>query len=173
MQPGDDLWEQAARLGRLLVEAGAEVVTGGYAGLMEAVSEGAASAGGKPIGVTAPSVFPERAGANGHVAEEIPTPSIAQRIARIVEMSDASVALPGSLGTLAELVVAWNAAFVSPFRGAAPQPVVAVGPVWRELVGQIVTFTGTDDRFVTCVDDVDSVIPVLAVEVPGMTPTMG
>lgn len=173
VHPGDPLWDEGARLGRLLVEAGAEVATGGYAGLMEAVSAGAAEAGGRPVGITAPSVFPGRAGANGYVAEEIAAATLPQRIAHIVEMTDAAVALPGSLGTLAELVVAWNAAFVAPFREARPKPVVAVGPTWTRLIEQMVVSIGADDRFVVCVDHVDAVVPLLAAQVPGITPTMG
>jgi uncharacterized protein (TIGR00730 family) len=168
----DAVWGEAERLGRLLVLAGAQVATGGYAGLMEAVSAGAAAAGGRPIGVTAPAVFPARAGANGYVAREIPAPTLPQRIARIVEIADASVALPGSIGTLAELLVAWNDAFVAPFRGAAPRPVVAVGSTWSRLIDQIGGSTGADTSFVTCVDEVDAVIPVLAAAVPGIIGSM-
>ena len=39
--PGDQLYEQGVRCGRLLAEAGFGVATGGYAGVMEAVSLGA------------------------------------------------------------------------------------------------------------------------------------
>jgi uncharacterized protein (TIGR00725 family) len=43
---------EALRLGRLLVEAGFDVCSGGYYGVMEAISRGAHEAGGEVIGVT-------------------------------------------------------------------------------------------------------------------------
>lgn len=129
---------------------------------MEAVAEGAAATGGSPIGVTAHAVFPGRTGANPYITREIDAPSLSQRIATIVEMADAAVAMPGSIGTLAELVVAWNEAFVAPFRGATSKPVLAVGETWRRLVDEVVRLAATDDQFVTCVADIDEAVDVLA-----------
>ena len=51
-QPGDADYREAERLGSLLARAGHTVITGGYIGTMEAVSKGAAEAGGHVIGVT-------------------------------------------------------------------------------------------------------------------------
>ena len=51
-QPGQPAYLEAQRLGELLAKAGYEVVTGGYMGVMEAVSRGAVEAGGRAIGVT-------------------------------------------------------------------------------------------------------------------------
>ena len=51
-KPGDLAYEQAYYLGKLIGEAGYTVLTGGYIGTMEAVSRGAAEAGGHVIGVT-------------------------------------------------------------------------------------------------------------------------
>ena len=53
-EPGSLEWEEARRAGTRLGEAGYAVITGGYGGTMEAVSSGAADAGGHVIGVTAP-----------------------------------------------------------------------------------------------------------------------
>jgi uncharacterized protein (TIGR00725 family) len=51
-QPGQPAYLEAQYLGEMLAKAGHEVVTGGYLGVMEAVSRGAAEAGGNVIGVT-------------------------------------------------------------------------------------------------------------------------
>src|SRR5687767_12664147 len=45
-------YREALKLGRLLVEAGFDVCSGGYSGVMEAISRGAHEAGGHVIGVT-------------------------------------------------------------------------------------------------------------------------
>ena len=46
---GDPRYESARRVGTLLVAAGYGVVTGGYGGVMEAVSRGAADAAEKEV----------------------------------------------------------------------------------------------------------------------------
>lgn len=141
-------------LGRLLAEAGLTVVTGGYGGLMEAVSRGAAEAGGQVIGVTAPAVFPARSGPNPHVGIERPAGTITERIHDLLVMADAVIALPGSIGTLTELMMAWNTAFVARFSNRLPQPVVAVGSLWGELVPYLADRLATEGKLVDCVADV-------------------
>ena len=51
-QPGSPAYIEAQRLGRLLAQAGYNVLNGGYSGTMEAVSRGAIEAGGHVIAVT-------------------------------------------------------------------------------------------------------------------------
>ncbi|MDI6694379.1 MAG: hypothetical protein QME21_04975 [Anaerolineales bacterium] len=51
-RPTPEDYEQALHLGRLLGGSGYIVLTGGYIGVMEAVSRGASEAGGHVIGVT-------------------------------------------------------------------------------------------------------------------------
>ncbi len=89
------------------------------------------------------------------------SPTLAQRIAHIVELSDAAVAMPGSIGTLAELIVAWNDAFVAPFSGRDPKPVITVGEVWARIVSTVVETVGADGSYVTCVDSVRNVPEIL------------
>jgi uncharacterized protein (TIGR00730 family) len=155
IQPGEPEYQDGIRLGRLLAGAGCTVATGGYGGLMEAVSAGAAQTGGRTIGITAPAVFPARSGANRHVTEERPSGTITERIHDLLAMADAIVALPGSLGTFTELMVAWNMAFVAPFSGRHPKPIVAVGSTWGELVPMLAQRLGTNDDLVSCADTVE------------------
>ncbi len=159
---GDPVYDDGVRCGRLLAEAGFAVATGGYAGLMEAVSLGAAEAGGRVIGVTVPGVFPGRSGGNVHLTEETRAASLLERIHEMVDLSIASIALPGSLGTATELLVAWNLAFVSRFAKAAPKPVVAVGHQWQRLVPLLTKELGTDGTLVTVVDTVDEAVQVVS-----------
>jgi hypothetical protein len=161
-QPEDTDYRDGVRLGRLLAEAGWAVATGGYGGLMEAVSSGAAERGGRVIGVTAPAVFPGRSGANVHVKEERPATTINERIQDLLTISDGVVALPGSLGTLTELLVAWNLAYVAPFSGRHPQPIVAVGQTWAELVPLLTERLATNGDLVECVATVDEAVAVVS-----------
>jgi uncharacterized protein (TIGR00730 family) len=162
---GDASYAVGVRCGRLLAEAGYAVATGGYAGLMEAVSLGARQAGGRVIGVTVPDVFPGRPGGNEHLTEETRTATLLERIHEMVEVSIASIALPGSLGTATELLVAWNLAYVARFTDATPKPVVAVGAQWRRLVPLLTEELETDGSLVTVVDTVDEAVAAVTLTV--------
>lgn len=160
-QPGDAAYAEGVRCGAGLAAAGFAVVTGGYAGIMAAVSQGAAEAGGHVIGVTAPDVFPSRPGANRYVVEEFEAPTITRRIAQLVEMSDAVIVLPGSIGTLTELVMAWNAAFVARFSNREPVPLVTVGQMWEDVVALLTALLATDGSLVTAVATVEDAVEMV------------
>ena len=155
---GDGHYEEAIRCGHLLAEAGFAVATGGYSGAMEAVSLGAKEAGGHVVGVTAPSVFPDRARANNHLSTETQAASLIERIGLLANGSEGSIALWGSLGTAAELIVAWNLAYVAPFSNADPKPIIAVGEPWMSLIPHLETELATIPDLVTVVDDVDTAV---------------
>lgn len=168
--PGTHEWSEAVSLGRALAERGWTVATGGYGGTMEAVSEGAASTGIRVVGVTAPRVFPGRDGTNPHVAEERPAPTVASRIASLIDASAAAIALPGSLGTLTELVVAWNTSYVAPFGARDPKPVVAIGPQWSRVVGFLTEILPSGSGHVTLVDDIHAALAHLDAALPRPSP---
>jgi hypothetical protein len=161
-RPGEPSYDVGVRCGKLLAEAGYAVATGGYAGLMEAVSLGARQAGGRVIGVTVPDVFPHRSGGNEHLTEEMCAATLLERIHEMVEASIASIALPGSLGTATELLVAWNLAYVARFANAEPKPVIAVGNQWQHLVPLLTEELDTDGSLVTLVDTVGEAVAAIA-----------
>lgn len=167
--PGDAAYRDGLRLGELLAAEGLVVANGGYAGIMEAVSAGAAARGGKVIGITAPSVFPDRVGANPFLSEEIPAKTISERIHLLVDLADATITLPGSIGTLTEFVVAWNASLVAPLSGRRPKPHVAVGAQWRRAAEYLAAAFDADAGMVTYVDDVEAAVAAVAahLESPG------
>ncbi len=148
-QPGDEEYRAGVECGRLLAEAGFAVATGGYGGLMEAVCRGAAEGGGPTVGVTAPTVFPGRSGANQWVQHELPADDLVHRISLLVEVASGYIALPGSIGTLAELMIAWNLAFVAPFANASFGPIATVGETWLELVPELIDRLNTSHGFVS------------------------
>lgn len=157
-RPGDGLYEQGVECGRLLALAGFGVLTGGYGGVMEAASKGAFEAGGRTVGVTVPDVFRERAGANEFVSEEVRTSHLMERIHELTEPAAGTIVLPGSIGTMAELGIAWNLAYVSRYSGASLKPIVIVGDMWREVVDFLGGRLATDTGLVVCVDDVAAAV---------------
>jgi uncharacterized protein (TIGR00725 family) len=155
-------WNEAVRCGAGLAAAGFAVATGGYGGVMEAVSRGASEAGGHVIGYTAPQVFSGRIGANEFVVEEVPAATLTERIHAMLGRADGAIALNGSIGTLAELVMAWNVAFVAQFSNEVAKPVVTVGERWRRIIADLTDDLATDGSLVTCVDNVDAAVAAVS-----------
>lgn len=156
--PGEPAYESGVECGRLLSKAGFVVATGGYGGQMEAACKGAKEAGGHTIGITAPSVFPGRSGANQWIDEEIQADDLIHRISLLASLSSGYIAMPGSLGTLAEMVIVWNLALVAPFSGKTFGPIVAVGDTWQRMVPHLVDELDSVDGLVTTAGDVTDAV---------------
>ncbi len=154
-EPGTTEWEDAWRAGNRLAARGFAVVTGGYGGTMEAVSAGAADAEGHVIGVTAPVLFPDRSTPNPYVTEVIEATSLANRIDLMMQRSVATLALPGSIGTVAELLISWNTNHILRNGGAMPRLSVAVGPGWKALARALVDEAGAFEDDLKWADTVD------------------
>jgi len=131
-QAGSAAYEVARRLGQLLVEAGFAVATGGYGGTMTAVSHGAAEAGGHVIGVTSEQIEQFRpGGANRFVHEEIRYPTLRERLLHLVTHNAGMITLPGGIGTLSEMSLAWSFLQVGEI---SPRPLVLLGEMWPATV---------------------------------------
>jgi uncharacterized protein (TIGR00730 family) len=109
--PGHDpLYRKAATAtGTLFARAGIEVVYGGgNVGLMGTVADAAIAAGGKVIGVI-PQSLAAREVAHDGITELYVVDSMHERKARMNELSDGFLMLPGGFGTLEEFceVVTW------------------------------------------------------------------
>ncbi len=160
-------WDEAQRAGDRLARAGFDVVTGGYGGTMEAVSKGAAEAGGHVIGVTASSLFTDRWGANPYVHELVEGSSLAMRIGTMMQRSAATLALPGSIGTAAELVIAWNTNHILRQDGGTPIPATAVGPGWRAVGRALIDGVGAFEGDIFWADTADDGVDWILSAVPG------
>ena len=100
--------EQAAALGRLLAERGIALVYGGASiGVMGAAADAAIAAGGRVIGVI-PKALAEKEVAHSNLTELHVVDSMHTRKAKMAELSDAFVALPGGIGTFEELFEVWT-----------------------------------------------------------------
>lgn len=119
---------------------------------MEAVSKGAVGAGGKAIGVTAPVLFSGRSGANSYVTEEVQATGLAERIGILVDRSVGAIVMPGSIGTAAELLIAWNVNDIAGRNNGSHLPTVAVGPEWRHISNTLTSSIGADPDVVHNVD---------------------
>ncbi len=100
----------ARQVGQTLAQRGLQVVYGGgRTGLMGAVADGALQAGGKVIGVMIPSMY-TRELAHPALTRMDMVPEMHARKARMHELSDAYIALPGGFGTFDELfeAITWG-----------------------------------------------------------------
>lgn len=158
---GTPEYDEALHIGRLIAEAGGAVLTGGYGGTMGAVSQGAAEAGGRVIGVTV-GLFRERGLVpNPFLHEEIHLPTLAERLNYVIVKPEAYVVLKGGVGTLAELALAWS---LMPVREIPARPLLLVGPQWRQFYHHFAEFSSIsthDLKYVTLVDTPDEVVPAL------------
>ena len=95
--------EAATALGRWIGSNGHRLVYGGSAiGLMGAVSRATLDAGGEVVGVE-PGFFIEAGVAQHDLTELIVVDTMGERKAKMLELGDAFVALPGGVGTLEEI----------------------------------------------------------------------
>lgn len=100
--------EAAAKLGRHIAERGLTLVYGGGAvGLMGVVADAALAAGGEVIGIIPQSLERAEIGHKGLTRLEV-VDGMHARKARMAELADAFIALPGGLGTLEELFEVWT-----------------------------------------------------------------
>ena len=99
----DDLDDYAAKVGRLLAEAGAVVVCGGREGIMSAVSRAACEAGGQVIGVL---MADDLDSGNEHLTHVVATGIGDARNLAVVASADAVIAIGGEWGTLSEIAFA-------------------------------------------------------------------
>lgn len=135
-KPGDPDYEMAYALGRQLARAGYAVATGGYIGTMTAVSQGAAGAGGRAIGVTCDEIEAWRTvGPNEWITQEIRYRTLWERVIHLVTENDGIVALPGGVGTLAEVALAWSQLQIG---AMAPRPFVLFNGFWRPAIDAFV-----------------------------------
>ena len=124
-------YHEARLLGRALAEAGFAVCSGGYAGVMEAVSRGAKEAGGKTYGVTAEFFKPK---ANAWIDTEIRVTTWQERLFELVRVANGFVTCKGGTGTLVELAVVWemlNKAVIG------NKPVVVLGEFWTPILDRV------------------------------------
>jgi uncharacterized protein (TIGR00730 family) len=131
---GTQAYAEAIELGRMLAERGHTVLTGGYIGTMEAASRGAHEAGGHVIGVTCEEIERWRGvGANRWVKEELRKVTLMERIHALIHESDAALALPGGIGTLAEISLMWNLMTVESLHR---RPLILIGRGWQSTLDQ-------------------------------------
>ncbi|MGC8654034.1 MAG: LOG family protein [Candidatus Kryptoniota bacterium] len=159
-RPGDPEYRFAESLGEKIASSGMSVCTGGYRGIMEAVSKGASRYDVEVIGVTVETFSREP---NEFVNLQIHTKSIYERLQRLIELGDAYVVLKGGTGTLVELSLAWE---LINKNIIAEKPIVITDDFWKpviDLLDSELQFEGkmSCTRFLKIVKDVDQIAELI------------
>jgi len=152
-RPGDAEYESAFRLGSLLGKNNLNVCTGGFQGIMDAVSKGAVEAGTEAIGVTVDlfNAMPSK-----YLSTEIKCGSLFERLTKLVELGDAYIILNGGTGTLLELSLVWESINKNLIK---EKPCASVGTMWTDIVNSMEKQIVKEKRkteLVKCYDDVET-----------------
>ena len=128
---GDAHYALARQLGAELASRGFAICSGGYGGVMEAVSRGAKEAGGSTVGIVS-EFFTSRA--NRWIDEVITVRSWQDRLFSLIETGAGYVACPGGTGTLVELSVVWE---MLNKRVMHAKPFVTIGHFWEPIIERV------------------------------------
>ena len=149
---GDAEYETAYKLGKKLAESNLNVCTGGFQGIMDAVSKGAVEIGTEAVGITLDFY---RAIPSKHLTKEIKCGSLAERLQKLIETGDAYIVLQGGTGTLVELALVWeyiNKGMIS------EKPFACHGLMWHDIVYVMenqIAKEGRQTGLIKCFDDID------------------
>jgi len=163
-KPGDQVYDDALLLGKLLGASGHTVLNGGYTGTMEAVSRGASEAGAHVIGVTCGQIENWRkSGANQWVTEVWRCETLDERIRTMIDHCDVAIALPGGVGTLTEIMAYWNRLAI---RSMKKHPLIVIGRGWHEVLGTFISSQGEflapdDEKSIAFAEDVQAAVKMI------------
>ena len=133
LAPGTPAYASVKQLAHELTAMGCDIVTGGGPGLMRAANEGAAEAApearGRSVGVRIALPFEQET--NPFVGALYEHRTFFSRLHHFMLVSDAFVVVPGGIGTLLELALAWQLLQV---RKLYNVPLILVGEMWQDLV---------------------------------------
>ena len=132
VSPDHAAYQDSVCIGQALARAGCAVMTGGYFGVMEAVSMGAKMAGGRVIGVTTDQIGQQfNVQPNRYLDENVNYADLRDRLLHLVENADGYLAMPGGIGTLHEIAETWELMRIG---GVPRRPFVCYGPMWAEII---------------------------------------
>ena len=129
IKPDTKEYKGVYTLAKELAENGADIVTGGGPGLMEAANAGAkegSSSKSKSFGIRID--LPFEATPNDHLDIKFYHKRFSSRLDEFMRISHAVVVTPGGIGTLLELLYTWQLIQVNHISA---RPIILVGDMWN------------------------------------------
>jgi len=152
---GETEYNTAYKLGSLLALKGFDVNTGGYMGIMEAVSKGVRDNGGRATGITLSYV---KSKPNIYLDKIISCDSLFERVTKLIELGDAYIVLQGGTGTLLELAAVWEYLNKSLIQ---TKPVACYSAMWLEIgkiINEQLKKEGRDVNRISFFDDIEKLV---------------
>jgi uncharacterized protein (TIGR00730 family) len=133
LKPGAPAYDGVKKLAAELTRMGCDILTGGGPGLMQAANEGAHSVDPqglhRSIGINIE--LPMEQKVNPFVSQAFGHRTFFSRLHHFMILSDAFVVVPGGIGSLLELSLAWQLLQV---RKLYNTPLILVGKMWANLI---------------------------------------
>ena len=177
-QPGSEAYEIAREAAKLFASRGFRVVNGGYSGIMEATSQGAAEGGTSRDqtkgtsasklgeagfsrvvqGVLSPSVFPQERYplGNDFLTHLMIARDIHQRTHCLARASKYFLIFGGTIGTITELMAVWFESALRPLCGGKPHRIFLWRPYWEKPLLDFTAATRVYSEDVALLEFVDS-----------------
>jgi uncharacterized protein (TIGR00730 family) len=132
LKPATSAYNAVKELAAELTKMGCDIISGGGPGLMQAANEGAHSiekAMHRSVGIRVELPFEQEV--NPFVGHAYEHRTFFSRLHHFMIVSDAFIVVPGGIGTLLEMSLAWQLLQV---RKLYNTPLIVVGEMWAELV---------------------------------------
>src|SRR6188472_3848157 len=133
LKPGTLAYDSVKQLATELTKMGCDIMSGGGPGLMRAANEGAnladPQAKHRSVGIRVDLPFEQEL--NPFVGQAYQHRTFFSRLHHFMIISDAFIVVPGGIGTLLEMSLAWQLLQV---RKLYNTPLILVGKMWAELV---------------------------------------
>ena len=132
LKPATPAYNAVKKLAAELTKMGCDIISGGGPGLMQAANEGAHSiekAMHRSVGIRVELPFEQEV--NPFVGHAYEHRTFFSRLHHFMIVSDAFIVVPGGIGTLLEMSLAWQLLQV---RKLYNTPLIVVGKMWAELI---------------------------------------
>ena len=134
IKPDTKEYKGVYTLAKELAENGADIVTGGGPGLMEAANAGAKEGSSKSKSFGIRIDLPFEAAPNDHLDIKFYHKRFSSRLDEFMRISHAVVVTPGGIGTLLELLYTWQLIQVNHISA---RPIILVGDMWNGFLDWI------------------------------------
>lgn len=133
LKPGTSAYDNVKQLAAELTRMGCDIMSGGGPGLMQAANEGAnladPEAKHRSVGIRVDLPFEQEL--NPFVGQAYQHRTFFSRLHHFMIISDAFIVVPGGIGTLLEMSLAWQLLQV---RKLYNTPLILIGKMWADLV---------------------------------------
>lgn len=147
-------YKEAQKIGAKLAQAGFNLVTGGYKGIMEAVFKGAKD---YPVDKIAVIDSSKDLQANQFATYIIKAQNYLDRLSKLIQLGDGYIILPGATGTLLELAAVW----ALKERDKFSKPIITIGEQWNEIVQNMAFYSEKiidEVDMIECLEDSHSAV---------------